>query len=282
MLSFFNYGHWNIKEHAVCSITATSASNATASITVFTAQDLFYDLPLSATTVVLSTLSIGLFGYGLCGIFRPIAVWHVESVYWGNIPIVKTLQGLHWSEIKSSKPLRVFWLSFTGMFAYEFLPAYIMPWLNSVSIPCLASMKATGAKAAVLTNVFGGAQTNEGLGLFSLSFDWQYVSPTTAYFKMPDSHCGADYFWIYVLAANHATAFRRWVFRLLYRNGWNILQQCLGFRGAAIHVNAPSITERNGVSGWESLFRRHSQSSCFTKIWPSPANRKLCLCHAHG
>lgn len=40
---------------------------------------------------------------------------------------------------------------------------------------CLAAMKATGNKAAVLTNIFGGSTTNEGLGLFTFSFDWQYV-----------------------------------------------------------------------------------------------------------
>jgi hypothetical protein len=174
-MSFINYGPWGLKEHAVCSITATSASNASASITVFAAQDLFYDLPLSATTVILSIISIGLFGYGICGVLRPFAVWHVDAVYWGTLPTVKTLQGLHWQEIKTSKPLRVFWYSFTGMFIYEYFPAYIWPWLNSVSIPCLAAMHATGAKAAVLTNVFGGATNNEGMGLFTLSFDWQYV-----------------------------------------------------------------------------------------------------------
>ncbi|CEJ91182.1 hypothetical protein VHEMI06910 [[Torrubiella] hemipterigena] len=180
---FVNGGRWNLKEHAVCAITANSASNASASITVFTAQKLFYDLPISATTVVLSTMSIGLFGYGLCGLFRPISVWHVESVYWANIPTVKTIQGLHWQETKSSKPMRYFWYAFGTMFAYEFFPAYIIPWLNSVSIPCLAAMNATGAKGAILTNLFGGATNNEGLGLFSVSFDWQYI--TTAATSLP-------------------------------------------------------------------------------------------------
>lgn len=42
-------------------------------------------------------------------------------------------------------------------------------------LQCLAAQKATGKKGSVLTNVFGGASNNEGLGLFSLSFDWQYV-----------------------------------------------------------------------------------------------------------
>lgn len=106
---------------------------------------------------------------------RPFAVWHVDAVYWGTLPTVKTLQGLHWQEFKNSKPLRWFWYAFAGMFVYEFFPAYIFPWLNSVSIPCLAAMHATGAKAAVLTNLFGGSINNEGLGLFNFSFDWQYV-----------------------------------------------------------------------------------------------------------
>ncbi|ROV90969.1 hypothetical protein VSDG_07712 [Cytospora chrysosperma] len=174
VVRFINPGPWTLKEHAVCSITATSASNASASVMVFAAQDLFYDLPLSATTVVLTVISIGLFGYGICGVMRPIAVWHVDAVYWSTLPTVKTLQGLHWQELKNSKPLRYFWYSFGAMFAYEWLPAYIWPWLNSVSIPCLASMKATGETAAVLTNVFGGSINNEGMGLFSLSLDWQY------------------------------------------------------------------------------------------------------------
>ncbi|GKT52418.1 oligopeptide transporter 6 [Colletotrichum spaethianum] len=173
---FINPGPWGLKEHAICSITATSASNASASVQVFAAQDLFYDLPLSATTVILAVISIGLFGYGICGIMRPIAVWHVDAVYWSTLPTVKTLQGLHWQDLKNSKPLRWFWYSFVGMFVYEFFPAYIFPWLNSVSIPCLAAMNATGSKAAVLTNLFGGSINNEGLGLFTLSFDWQYIT----------------------------------------------------------------------------------------------------------
>ncbi|RKU40426.1 hypothetical protein DL546_002670 [Coniochaeta pulveracea] len=176
VVSFFNHGHWNLKEHAICSITATSASAASVSITVFAAQDLFYDLPLSATTVILSVISIGLFGYGICGIMRPITVWHVDAVYWSNLPMVKTIQGLHWQDLKTSKPLRYFWYAFTGMFFYEFFPAYIWPWLNAISIPCLASMHATGAKAAVLTNLFGGSVNNEGLGLFTVSLDWQYIT----------------------------------------------------------------------------------------------------------
>lgn len=175
VMSFFNYGHWNLKEHAITAITATSASIAAPSSQVFAASDIFYRLPLSPVTVIFSTISIGLFGYGVCGLLRPITVWHVDAVYWSSLPTVKVLQGLHWQSVKDSKPIRWFWIAFSCMFAYEFFPAYIFPWLNSVSIPCLAAMNATGDKAATLTNIFGGASNNEGLGLFTLSLDWQYV-----------------------------------------------------------------------------------------------------------
>jgi hypothetical protein len=92
-------------------------------------------MSLSPTTIILSTISIGLFGYGICGIMRPIAVWHIEAVYWSTLPTVKVLQGLHWQELKNSKPLRYFWYAFAGMSLYEIFPAYIFVWLNSVSIP---------------------------------------------------------------------------------------------------------------------------------------------------
>ncbi|KXT14950.1 hypothetical protein AC579_4388 [Pseudocercospora musae] len=174
--SFVNPGPWTLKEHAICSITATSASAAAASVQVFTAQKLFYDMPLTATTVICTTISLGLFGYGICGLLQPITVWHVEAVYWSCLPTVKTLQGLHWQSVKNSKPLRWFWYCFGGMFFYEFFPAYIWPWLNSVSVPCLASKNAKGSKAKTLTTLFGGATNNEGLGLFTLSFDWQYIT----------------------------------------------------------------------------------------------------------
>lgn len=208
VLKFINFGPWSLKEHSIAAITATSASNVSAVSQVWAAQDLFYDIPISAATVILTTISVGLFGYGLCGIMRPIAVWHTEAVYWSTLPTVKTLQGLHWQQVKNSKPLRYFWYAFAGMSVYEIFPAYIFPWLNSISIPvralavlselivfhllirrlqCLAAQKATGSTAGVLTNLFGGATNNEGLGLFSFSLDWQYVKKKpSSYFVKSD------------------------------------------------------------------------------------------------
>ena len=61
------------------------------------------------------------------------------------------------------------------MFIYEIIPSYIFPLLNGFNIFCLASQHAPPGAQDVFTNIFGGADSNEGLGLFSLSFDWQYI-----------------------------------------------------------------------------------------------------------
>ena len=66
-------------------------------------------------------------------------------------------------------------MGFTGMFVYEIIPAYIFPLLNGINIFCLASQKASTRIVDIFTNLFGGTDGNEGLGLLSISFDWQYI-----------------------------------------------------------------------------------------------------------
>ena len=62
---------------------------------------------------------------------------------------------------------------FAALFVWEVFPEYIMPILTGVSIFCLA-----GRNSLVFTNLFGGANGNEGLGLLSFCMDWQYIAGT--------------------------------------------------------------------------------------------------------
>ncbi|KAK0610964.1 OPT oligopeptide transporter [Immersiella caudata] len=172
---FVNGSAWGLKEHAITTIMATSASAACGSVEVFAAQGLFYDAPPGYATVILSIISIGLFGYGVAGFVRPVGVFSVDAVYWSTLPTVKMLQGLHWESAKSST-MRCFWYGFGGMATWQVFPSYIFPMLNAISVPCIASQGATGEKGALLTNLFGGSLSNEGLGWFSISLDWQYIT----------------------------------------------------------------------------------------------------------
>jgi hypothetical protein len=134
-------------------------------------------------------------------------------VYWSNLPQVAMYQNLHWNRVAQSKPLRAFWTAFTGMSLYEIIPAYIAPWLNSVSIPCLASMHAPQSKQQVLNNLFGGSTSNQGLGLFSFSFDWQYIqSFQTSLPLIQQANSWIGLFFCYII-----------FIAVYYGNGWNAL-----------------------------------------------------------
>lgn len=76
LAKIINPHDFGLKEHAIAAITASSASQGSLSIVTFTVQRLFYvDNPITPATVILATLSIGLFGYGLTGLLRPVTVW---------------------------------------------------------------------------------------------------------------------------------------------------------------------------------------------------------------
>src|ERR1700756_397059 len=92
--------------------------------------------------------------------------------------------------------MRLFWTAFATMFIFEIIPSYIFPLLNGFNIFCLASQHASPSVQDVLTNIFGGADSNEGLGLFSLSFDWQYIGstlvPSAGHILIHADHTGTD------------------------------------------------------------------------------------------
>jgi hypothetical protein len=54
-----------------------------------------------------------------------------------------------------------------------------MPILTGVSIFCLAKRD-----SLVFTNVFGGSNGNEGLGVGAMCFDWQYIGSSCLYFPI--------------------------------------------------------------------------------------------------
>ena len=58
-----------------------------------------------------------------------------------------------------------------SIFIWELFPEWIFPLLTGFSIFCLANQKSPD-----FTRVFGGSNGNEGLGLLSIGFDWQYIS----------------------------------------------------------------------------------------------------------
>ena len=67
-----------------------------------------------------------------------------------------------------------------SIFFWELLPEWMFPLLTGLSVFCLANQKSQD-----FTRVFGGSNGNEGLGLLSICFDWQYISGGYNPFAIP-------------------------------------------------------------------------------------------------
>ncbi|KAF7553299.1 hypothetical protein G7046_g7138 [Stylonectria norvegica] len=184
ILRFLNSGQaFGIKEHVVSSLIASSGNNGLSGVEVYAVERLFYDRTVSATTAVLATFSISLCGFVVAGILRPLIVYPAEMVYWSTLPQVVLFQNLHFDKKANRGRLMKFGWALGLAAIWELFPSYIFTWFGGVSIFCLASMNAPEHTRTVFSTIFGGASSNEGMGLFNFSFDWQYIQST--YLSLP-------------------------------------------------------------------------------------------------
>jgi OPT family small oligopeptide transporter len=169
---FLNHGPFNIKEHVAITIMSTTASDSAVAISIFAAQDLYYNVEVNAAVGIFTLISSQLIGYGLAGLARQFLVYPTWAVYPHVVPTVQLFDAMHRGQgiFLQKKRVRFFWGVFAAIFVWEWFPEYIAPTLTGISIFCLADRK-----SAWVTRIFGGAAGNEGLGLFSICLDWNYV-----------------------------------------------------------------------------------------------------------
>jgi len=167
-----NPGPFNIKEHVAITIMSSTASSSALAISIFAAQDLYYNVRPNAAVGIFTLICSQLIGYGIAGIMRKFLVYPTFAVYPQLMPTVQLFDALHRGKeaVMQKKRLRFFWIVFIGIFVWEWFPEYIAPTLTGISIFCLANQKSPW-----FTRVFGGAAGNEGLGAFSICLDWAYV-----------------------------------------------------------------------------------------------------------
>jgi hypothetical protein len=149
---------------------ATSAATSAFATELFAVMDLFYNKQVQVAVAIFTLLSSQLLGYGFAGSLRSFLVYPRHTYFPTVFPSVTLYDSLHRGNILTSKRLKVFWSVFAGIFVWEWFPEYIFPWLNAVSFFCLGN-----PNSQVFTNLFGGSSNNEGLGILSFCFDWNYI-----------------------------------------------------------------------------------------------------------
>ncbi|KAF8147837.1 peptide transporter MTD1 [Crassisporium funariophilum] len=169
---FMNPGPFNIKEHVAITIFSTTAAESALAISIFAADDLYYHIQPNVGVGIFTLIGSQLMGYGLGGIMRAFLVYPTYIVFPNLLPTVQLFDALHRGKkiFLQKKRVKFFWSIFIGIFVWEWFPEFIAPTLTGISIFCLAKQD-----SAWVTRIFGGAAGNEGLGMFAICFDWNYV-----------------------------------------------------------------------------------------------------------
>lgn len=170
---FLNPGPFNIKEHAAISMCATAGAVSALATEALAAQSLYYGGYPNKGAGIFVVLASQTFGYGIAGLLRDILVYPTKMLWPVSLPITSLLENLHRDKKDTKARMKVFYIVFFILFFWEVVPEYMFPLLAGVSVFCLAHQD-----SLVFTNLFGGSSGNEGLGLFSISLDWNYVAST--------------------------------------------------------------------------------------------------------
>ncbi|KAI0945261.1 hypothetical protein AcW1_001521 [Taiwanofungus camphoratus] len=169
---YLNPGPFNIKEHTVIVIMASTASSVAVAMEVIAALNLFYDIRLNAAVAIFQIFASQMIGYGIAGVLRNLLVYPTYAFYPTYISVVNLLQSLHYGGALNHKRRKYFWLVFAGIFFWEWIPQYPFPLLTAISVICLID----NGRNIFVRNLFGAGSSNEGIGLFSFSTSWTLIT----------------------------------------------------------------------------------------------------------
>ncbi|KAJ6536472.1 OPT oligopeptide transporter protein-domain-containing protein, partial [Mycena vulgaris] len=115
--------------HVAITIFASTAAGSALAISIFAADELYYDIQVSPGVGILTLIGIQLLGYGLGGIMRSFLVYPTYMVYPSLLPTVQLFDALHRGKkiFLQKKRVKFFWSCFIAIFIWEWFPEYIAP-----------------------------------------------------------------------------------------------------------------------------------------------------------
>lgn len=171
IFSWLNPHPFNKKENAFVIIMASAAANAALATEVLAVQRLYYNVDPNPAASIFLLFSSQLLGYGIGGLLRSVLVYPSKMFYPSVLPLVSMLDTFFRDGTMVQRKIQVFWTIFSIIFVWELFPEWIFPLLTGFSVFCLAA-----PNNPAVSRLFGGSNGNEGLGVFSICFDWLYIS----------------------------------------------------------------------------------------------------------
>ena len=177
-----NDGPFNVKEHTLIVICASTSLGVAYAIDILAVQRLFYGTDIGAIGSISLLITTQCLGYGFAGMLRTWLVEKKEMVWPGNLPIIALFNTLHGkdetgpSHAKSTenaeRRMNFFSTVFFAAILYGFLPSYIAPTLTSIAFMCLLGGGPAGTISKTVAQLGSGYQ---GAGLLTLTLDWNYI-----------------------------------------------------------------------------------------------------------
>ncbi|CAG8600044.1 9952_t:CDS:10, partial [Gigaspora rosea] len=162
-----NPGPFNHKEHACIAAAANAGGVAAYAVDIISIQELFYGTKVNFLVGFLLLISTQMLGYGLAGFLRKYLVRPINMI-WPQALVFSTLYNtLHGNSTETRDRIRFFYIAFISIFAWQFVPQYIFPWLSSAAILCLMAPNSN------IVKTLGSAY--RGAGVLNFSFDWNAI-----------------------------------------------------------------------------------------------------------
>ncbi|KAI8832682.1 OPT oligopeptide transporter protein-domain-containing protein [Chytriomyces cf. hyalinus JEL632] len=154
-----NPGAFTKKELALIVICASTGGKGVSSTLFIGAKNLYFNQKYSYFDAIIFVLTTQFIGYGLpTPRLLPAAL--------AGVSLFETLFAANLND----KACKLFWISTAGLFCWTFMPQYMAPTLIGISVFCLANQN-----SPLFTQLLGGVNSNEGLGIGSISLDWNNI-----------------------------------------------------------------------------------------------------------
>ncbi|KAL2333811.1 hypothetical protein Fmac_015024 [Flemingia macrophylla] len=165
-----NPGKFNVKEHVLITIFASSGAASVYAIHFVSAVKVFYRKELTVLAALLVVITTQVLGFGWAGVFRRYLV-EPASMWWPqNLVQVSLFRALHEKDERPKGGLtrnQFFLIAFICSLAYYVFPGYLFPMLTSMSWICWVF-----PTSAIAQQIGSGLH---GLGLGAIGFDWSSI-----------------------------------------------------------------------------------------------------------
>ncbi|KAL3504979.1 hypothetical protein ACH5RR_034820 [Cinchona calisaya] len=163
-----NPGPFNMKEHALISIFASTGTGTAYAISIVDIIKAFYHRKISFLASWILVVTTQVLGYGWAGIMRKYVVEPAEMWWPSSLVQVSMFRALHEKDNNRMSRAKFFVIALICSFSWYTFPGYLMQSLSTLSLLCLVFPHSITAQ-----QIGSGLQ---GLGIASFTFDWSVVA----------------------------------------------------------------------------------------------------------